>query len=847
MPLGRGQIKMLERYRTMKNSLFKRAIAAAAAVPLALTQCLTVANAASVTDAAPSLAKDTAITASESKTITLKGSENSLLYIEPKEVGNEKEDKYQQIAADTFIKDSLWNQTAYGYLKAAKQSGKIDPTEIVNFVLKKARGYIAAAEKASEKLEDCTYEIVDDTIIVKGHISNANFNGDVKKTLGAKMWEIARRSGDMSLVSGSYADKVDGSGDFTITIHTEYLETSTEIPVEFKYVPTNKKLGNELDLGQLPEFTVDLLETLTAEAVARINASTVLTAAEKEADIKDLTDWMNKNYINRAKKAQNYVDRSLKFQERTKEADNISELIAAVNKQITKRGYKRQIPATGSAIAANSQVAKAYNKAVERFNNATSYTLNIAASELGAEADTIYDIKADAKGGYAHGTAKYRDDEQEAVKAYFAATPALQQYKVVDTWKEIEITAKFDGIKDTSTRESVDVKFQRVVKVEPIVTTTSSTTPSTTSSTTVVTSDTDTTPSGPVDTTPTDTTPVTPGTDTTPVTPGTDTTPVTPGTDTTPVTPGTDTTPVDTNTTPVDTNTTPVDTDTTPVTPGTDTTPVDTGTTPVDTGTTPIDTDTTPTAPVNPTVSTTRIVDVVAPVIKADTTVGFYLDIDEKFNDEQINSLKYSVDLVRQYIDEDDIVVGYESLTKGEQVDILDKVSFGTATPVNTYVEGSSEFAHQVALIATEDITAADGTVIATAGSTLKNPDGSDVSVTVYIGVKGDANLDHKVDAGDATTTLIYYSALSTGQKAAETQFSNSALVANAEDILDHFAAFLCDTTNEPMKDENNWKLMKPERKIMADDATFILSYYSELSIKAEKGRATWNLVMGIQ
>jgi len=795
----------------MKNSLFKRAIAAAAAVPLALTQCLTVANAASVTDAAPSLAKDTAITASESKTITLKGSENSFLYIEPKEVGNEKEDKYQQIAADTFIKDSLWNQTAYGYLKAAKQSGKIDPTEIVNFVLKKARGYKAAAEKTSEKLEDCTYEIVDDTIIVKGHISNANFNGDVKKTLGAKMWEIARRSGDMSLVSGSYADKVDGSGDFTITIHTEYLETSTEIPVEFKYVPTNKKLGNELDLGQLPEFTVDLLETLTAEAVARINASTVLTAAEKEADIKDLTDWMNKNYINRAKKAQNYVDRALKFQEKTKEADNISELIAAVNKQITKRGYKRQIPATGSAIAANSQVAKAYNKAVERFNNATSYTLNIAASELGAEADTIYDIKADAKGGYAHGTAKYRDDEQEAVKAYFAATPALQQYKVVDTWKEIEITAKFDGIKDTSTRESVDVKFQRVVKVEPIVTTTSSTTPSTTSSTTVVTSDTDTTPSGPVDTTPTDTTPVTPGTDTTPV---------------------------DTNTTPVDTNTTPVDTDTTPV---------DTNTTPTDTGTTPIDTDTTPTAPVNPTVSTTRTVDVVAPVIKADTTVGFYLDIDEKFNDEQINSLKYSVDLVRQYIDEDDVVVGYESLTKGEQVDILDKVSFGTATPVNTYVEGSSEFAHQVALIATEDITAADGTVIATAGNTLKNPDGSDVSVTVYIGVKGDANLDHKVDAGDATTTLIYYSALSTGQKAAETQFSNSALVANAEDILDHFAAFLCDTTNEPMKDENNWKLMKPERKIMADDATFILSYYSELSIKAEKGRPTWNLVMGIQ
>ena len=36
---------MLERYRTMKNSLIKRAIAAAAAVPLALTQSLAFVNA----------------------------------------------------------------------------------------------------------------------------------------------------------------------------------------------------------------------------------------------------------------------------------------------------------------------------------------------------------------------------------------------------------------------------------------------------------------------------------------------------------------------------------------------------------------------------------------------------------------------------------------------------------------------------------------------------------------------------------------------------------------------------------------------------------------------------------
>ena len=62
---------MIERYRTMKNSLFKRAIAAASAVPVALTQCLSVANAVSVDYTAPVAAKsaDTSFTLDKKGTI----------------------------------------------------------------------------------------------------------------------------------------------------------------------------------------------------------------------------------------------------------------------------------------------------------------------------------------------------------------------------------------------------------------------------------------------------------------------------------------------------------------------------------------------------------------------------------------------------------------------------------------------------------------------------------------------------------------------------------------------------------------------------------------------------------
>ena len=62
----------------MKNSLFKRAVAAAAAVPLALTQCLTYANA--VSNDAAKLAASAQVVAEDSK-VTLA----SLLAIKPGE------------------------------------------------------------------------------------------------------------------------------------------------------------------------------------------------------------------------------------------------------------------------------------------------------------------------------------------------------------------------------------------------------------------------------------------------------------------------------------------------------------------------------------------------------------------------------------------------------------------------------------------------------------------------------------------------------------------------------------------------------------------------------------------
>ena len=115
------------------------------------------------------------------------------------------------------------------------------------------------------------------------------------------------------------------------------------------------------------------------------------------------------------------------------------------------------------------------------------------------------------------------------------------------------------------------------------------------------------------------------------------------------------------------------------------------------------------------------------------------------------------------------------------------------------------------------------------------------VQFTVYIGLKGDANLDRIVDAKDASSVLAYYSTLQTGVSA------NEALLNEEDDerikanpILDHFAAFLADVDLD-VYNVNNWKMMKSDREVDAKDASWILAYYSIMSTGETDPHKGWN------
>ena len=176
-------------------------------------------------------------------------------------------------------------------------------------------------------------------------------------------------------------------------------------------------------------------------------------------------------------------------------------------------------------------------------------------------------------------------------------------------------------------------------------------------------------------------------------------------------------------------------------------------------------------------------------------------------------------------------------------------------------VEGKAEFKHDLPLYAADNITDAFGNVITVKGGRVRSADRTYPVATVYVGVKGDANLDFAVDSKDATLVLSWYSAKATSNlddfAKSNPVFSNSNLIGqyNAEGTivpnegadmnLDKLAAFLADVTNEI--DSNNYTMDKIVRTIDSKDASFILAMYSEQSTTTEKGAATrelWNKVL---
>ena len=763
----------------MKNSLFKRAVAAVATVPLALTQCLTCTSFAASTDAVKVTGDAIKAEASADTSVTL----DNMLYIAP----------------DDADQKSDWNLTLSSALDKivsnGNTTGTLDITGFANALASRAGQYSDLAKAMFAQVEGVAYRVTDDgDILVAAKVNNlaAALQSDVNKALGKRVKELADKYNAPELANIDFA-KVDISGIVEVTIKTSELAGGTKFTVDVAFAAEDGKTYTVYDA--INTYAAGKLAELKNTAYTTIDS---IDGIDKDA-VKADVDAAMAEYVNMFNTATKNLGKVFTAN-RSKTDTNVAGLISAAKNYLKKNYNKTFTGSTASEVLATNTVGGLYNNALAQINAAASpYTVDVDAATLGAFLDSLTNVDYSITGGVGSLSGRFEDAEKEAVKAYVEA----QGNVFVDSYKEITGVVDFGGIK-AADASSVSVEVKRILVTETTTTTTTGDT-TTTTSTTTTSSDTTTTSATTTSSSNTTTTSAT--------------------------TTSSDTTTTSATTTSSDTTTTSATT-----TSSSDTTTTSTTTTSSNTTTTT-------------TTTTTNVVTSVSTYyVTADTDYAFYLNTEETFSEEQVKNAKVHVSYVDVTTDEEGNVVSVGDPVE-EDIDIAN-IGFGDATPENTYVADRTDgFDYDVTLTYEgEDITAPDGTVLLANGAALANEAGEKITVKAYIGVKGDANLDNKVDAVDASAILTYYATLLTGQSAEETVLSTSQLAKN-DPAYEQFAAFLADV-NAPLSDRAKTKEDRGT-ELNSIDSSYILTFAADRAATENEKYNTltdkelWELVLG--
>lgn len=470
----------------MKNSLFKRVVAAAAAVPMALTQCLTV-NTFAVEDAdiaSAAVAADDAITL------------DSFLYIAP-------DDADQASNWNTIISSAVDNAVDNGGL-----SGVIETESLYKKLIALSGKYAKLTENITNGLGDIEYKLNDSRDIVL--TLNAKdvvdaFEGDAKEKINKEINKLKSKYAGISQFDALVEDLdnlvvfdgVEIEGVFTATISLEdLLSNKISANVVFEDTVGGEKYNND----DIARYALDKLEELKEAAAKNVSA----IAEKYDVDTTAIIDEINEaedyyaSLIKKAyKKAAAFVF-GYSFNPYSGDFADYSVLAQALNAKLEAEGVyekleahniDKKLPTSGAAFASDATVVKYFEKAINKLNEVSPVAVNIEAAELGAFMDELTDISVSIDGSKVSFSASFPDDEAEAVKAYWET-----QNKEVKgtTYKTIDVVVDYEG----STGVDAQLDIKRVIELEDKeTTTTTSTTTSTTTTTSSTTTSSETTTS----------------------------------------------------------------------------------------------------------------------------------------------------------------------------------------------------------------------------------------------------------------------------------------------------------------------------------------------------------------
>ena len=526
-------------------------------------------------------------------------------------------------------------------------------------------------------------------------------------------------------------------------------------------------------------------------------------------------------YQKKVEKAFSYADKAI-AKSAHEEFATADETLAWLKAQKEKKTTRFDVP---GSVADLAKYGNTLDKAVAEINKAfqkvdVNYTVDVSMDDITSLLNSGSDFVADANADTNVYTVTFKVPDENVDADYFSTVEGIEKYYaahpdqaeadgvteadysqlVYDSSYKL-VTAQGDADNDTLAGvPSGYFNVERIIKFKDKSTTTTTTTDVTSTTTTDVSGGTTTTDvSGGTTTTDvsggTTTTDVSGGTTTTNVSGGTTTTDVSGGTTTTDVSGGTTTTNVSGGTTTTDVS---GGTTTTDVSGGTTTTDVSGGTTTTDvsgettttttsgTGGSETTTTTTSTGTITPVGTTTLEVEV--------NPANFYFSVDER-------ELKPS-DLFSKFDIVDEEGTHFDALEAGA-------VTLDKTTPKEIFdAEGKAYCVTEVNAYFT-DPTTADAEPVA-----------APVNPTVYIGVKGDADLNGSVDVQDAVAILTYYAKASAGQE-------NVAF--NEDENLNKLAFFLADVDTESKAGINNGSEL-----MSTQDAVNVLTFYAKKSVNQD-------------
>ena len=514
-----------------------------------------------------------------------------------------------------------------------------------------------------------------------------------------------------------------------------------------------------------------------AKAYAASTVQQLKVEVTKKAAAANLTvnlDNLLATYQKKVEKAFSYADKAITTSAH-QEFATADETLAWLKVQKDQRTTRFDVP---GSVADLAKYGDTLNKAVAEVNKAfqnvgVNYTVDVSMDDVTSLLNSGSDFVADANADTNVYTVTFKVPDTDVDADYFSTVEGIEKYYAAHPDQ-----AEADGVTDADYSQLVyDSSYKLVTaqgdadndtlagvpsgyfNVERIIKFKDKATTTTTTTTTTDVSGTTTT-----DVSGTTTTDVSGGTTTTDVSGGTTTTDVSGGTTTTDVSGGTTTTDVSGETTTTTTTGTGDSETTTTTTTGT------TGTiTPV--GTTTLEVE------VNPT--------------------NFYFSVDER-------ELKPS-DLFSKFDIVDEEGTHFDALEAGA-------VTLDKTTPKEIFdAEGKAYCVTEVNAYFT-DPTTADAEPVA-----------APVNPTVYIGVKGDADLNGIVDVQDAVAILTYY---------AKTAVVQENVAFNEDENLNKLAYFLADVDTESKAGMNNGSEL-----MTTQDAVNVLTFYAK---KAANQEPTW-------